>query len=247
VGGDDGAPAGYGTDLSRHGDQPTAGESTARGRCPGRHRLRCYVGPAAAQETKPESDGESSPEILPAPEASPADPAAVREQSMLTYAEEVLLETFRLPQGQTPRHELHSTDARTNTFLHYIGPGSQEVSTIHSVDPAGTARYWAVQIREANVHNARNHITADAIYGTLAKYYLPFPEPFASAIWKQFRQPSGAPTIERAWDNEDGSIETVGAALWGQNAPDGPGNYLVVRARLFPGSPHHAARTLFTS
>jgi hypothetical protein len=104
-----------------------------------------------------------------------------------------------------------------------------------------------VQIGEANIHNARDHITVDTIYGTLAKYFVPFPEPFTSAIWKQFRQPSGAPTIERTWDNEDGSLETVGAALWGQNPADGPGNYLVVRARLFPGSPHHERRTLFTS
>jgi hypothetical protein len=191
---------------------------------------------ASAQDAKPGNEGEPA-----------SDAAAPEEQLTLAYADEMLVESFRLPEGQSPRRELHSTDVRINTFLHHTGPGGQEVSAAWSIDPQGKLRFRVVQIREANIHDARDHITADAIYGTLAKYFVPFPEAFTSAIWKQFRQPSGAPTIERTWDNEDGSLETVGAALWGQNSADGPGNYLVVRARLFPGSPHHERRTLFTS
>jgi len=191
---------------------------------------------ASAQEVKPAGEGE------PAPQGT-----ASEEQMTLAYASEVLVESFRLPEGQTPRRELHSTDVRTNTILRHTGPGGQEVSAAWSVDPQGKLRFRVVQIQEANVHNARDHITADAIYGTLARYFVTFPDPFTSAVWKQFRQPNGAPTIERTWGNEDGSLETVGAALWGQNPADGPGNYLVVRARLFPGSPHHERRTLFTS
>ena len=201
----------------------------------------------AAQEPKSEGDDGATPEGTPLPAIAPSVPTATPEQLMLNYANEVLVENFRPLEGQPPSREVHTTDVRTNTLLRYKAPGDQAVNLAHSVDPAGTLRFLATEIREANIHNARDHITADAIYGTLAKYFLPLPEPFTTAVWKQYRKQDGAPTIERAWDNEDGSVETVAAALWGQNAPNGPGNYLVIRARLFPGSPHHAARTIFTS
>ena len=168
-------------------------------------------------------------------------------QSMKANADEMLSESARPWIEREPRRELQINDRRTNTAFYYSGQDGRELSTVYSIDPEGKPRFTAIVVRAANVHNARNNITADAIYGTLARYFSPFPEPFHTAIWKQYRQPSGAPTIERAWDNEDGTVEGTGASLWGHNEPNGPGNYMVYRARFFPGSPHHAARTLFTS
>jgi hypothetical protein len=201
----------------------------------------------AAQEPSPDAARQPGPEGAPPRPGAVAISAESRNAIMLAYAAEVFLEIFRLPDGQTPRHELHATDQRTNTLLNYSGPSGQEIVLTHSVDPAGNLRFLAALIRVPNVHNAREHITANTVSGTLAAYFLPFPDPFTSAVWNDFRQPSGAPTIERAWDNDDGTVEVVAASLWGQNAPNGPGNYLVVRARLYPGSPHHEKRTLFTS
>jgi hypothetical protein len=184
---------------------------------------------------------------LAAPAYAPFTPGVTLEQGILTYAAEVLQERFRLSEGQAPGQDTQSSNTRVLRFLSYKGPDGQDVSAGYAAGTDGTPWYVAVVVREANIDNARSYITADAIYGTLGKHLLPFPEPFNSAVWRQYRKQDGAPTIERTWDNEDGSIEAVGAALWGNNPATGPGNYQTFRARLFPGSPHHAARSLYPS
>jgi hypothetical protein len=65
------------------------------------------------------------------------------------------------------------------------------------------------------------------------------------SVWKQFRQPSGAPTIEKVWKNEDDTLESRGAALWGENPAQGPGNYLVAASRMWPGSPVYEREGIF--
>ena len=184
---------------------------------------------------------------IPAPSNAPFVAGAPVEQGILAYASEILQEGFRFSGAQEPRQETLTNDSRTIRVLSAQGPAGQDVSAGYAVGADGTPWYVAVVIREANIDLARNYITADAIYGTLEKHYLPFPEPFNSAVWRQYRKQDGAPTIERTWDIEDGSIEAVGAALWGNNPATGPGNYLTFRARLFPGSPHHAGRTFYPS
>jgi hypothetical protein len=197
--------------------------------------------------TRLDAGATGAPPSMSAPSSAPFVPGAPLEQGLLAYASEVLQESFRLPEAQEPRQETQNNDTRSLRILSYKGPGGQDLSTGYAAGADGTPWYVAVVIREANVDNARNYITADTIYGTLGKYYLPFPEPFNLAVWRQYRKQDGAPTIERVWVNEDGSVEAVGSALWGQNPATGPGNYMTFRARLFPGSPHHAARTLFPS
>jgi hypothetical protein len=167
------------------------------------------------------------------------------EQRMLAYAKEVCLESQLLPEGQEVKRETHTNDQRIRYSLLYTNADGKAVTTIYTVGLDNKERWIGLLIREANIENARDFITADRIMDTLSKYLLPLPEAAAQSVWKQFRQPTGAPTIEKTWKNEDGTLESRGAALWGNNPAQGPGNYMVTAGRMWPGSSQYEKESIF--
>ncbi|MFN8524632.1 MAG: hypothetical protein U0821_16165 [Chloroflexota bacterium] len=185
----------------------------------------------AAQEAKPAAATADVPEDI--------------EQFMRAFAREVALE-HQLPQtGQEVTPETRIINDRIRYGLFYTTSGGHSAVIFHSVGLDGTKQAAQVIVRMANIDNARELISPDEITNTLAKYFQPLPDIALESAWNQFRQASGAPTIEKVWKNEDGTLESRGAALWGENPAQGPGNFLVAASRMWPGSNVHERGSIF--